>query len=190
MSAIHLNLSNKTFGRLTGIEFSHSSGIKRYWRFLCICGNITTKIAANVMAGRTKSCGCLAKETGTKNIKYANASLPPGTTASHSIRQQYIKNAKLRNIDFSLTNEEFELLIKSNCYYCGIKPSNFFKKKGTLKEMYYNGIDRYNNKLGYIAGNVNSCCKICNWAKGKMSGKKFLKYVDRLSKHSSFRKTQ
>ena len=29
----------------------------------------------------------------------------------------------------------------------------------------YNGIDRIDNKLGYIKGNMTPCCKICNHAK-------------------------
>ena len=48
----------------------------------------------------------------------------------------YKNRAKKNSVDFSLSNEEFEQISRSSCFYCG--------KKGP------NEIDRKDNSKGYI----------------------------------------
>jgi len=71
--------------------------------------------------------------------------------------KKYVKNAKERNILFSLEQVHFQHLIKSPCHYCGI-----------IQENGYSGIDRKQSSLGYIIDNCVSCCKICNYMKGSL----------------------
>lgn len=68
-------------------------------------------------------------------------------------------------IDF----DTFSSLVKGKCYYCGQVGSN---------STGYNGIDRVDNSKGYIEGNVVSCCKQCNRAKGTESAELFRKYIE------------
>lgn len=50
------------FGRLTGVEYSHTVRGHAHWLFLCDCGERTTANGAAVRAGRTSSCGCMHRE--------------------------------------------------------------------------------------------------------------------------------
>lgn len=61
------DLSGEIFGRLTVISKSEREG--RYWDCLCECGQTTTTLYSSLICGRTKSCGCLYKETTPENIK-------------------------------------------------------------------------------------------------------------------------
>jgi len=53
----------------------------------------------------------------------------------------------------------------------------------------YNGIDRKENGIGYIESNAVTCCKVCNWAKGKMSYGDFMLWVVDLVRHQSQKQT-
>lgn len=58
-----IDLTDKTFGRLTVIKFSHlKTGGKAYWECQCDCGNQSVVGGYNLRSGHTKSCGCLSKE--------------------------------------------------------------------------------------------------------------------------------
>lgn len=62
-----LNLSGKTFGRLTALYPTvKRSGGNIIWRCLCQCG-VETEVATDLLTShRTKSCGCYKKETSRK----------------------------------------------------------------------------------------------------------------------------
>ena len=45
----------------------------------------------------------------------------------------------------------------------------------------YNGIDRLNNEVGYIPGNVVSCCRLHNEWKRAMTEKAFIETIHRTS---------
>ena len=58
------NLREKVFGRLTAIEPTNKRiNNSVVWKCICDCGNETEVSAASLKTGRTKSCGCLKKET-------------------------------------------------------------------------------------------------------------------------------
>lgn len=78
----------------------------------------------------------------------------------------YKRNAKKRNLEWSITLEQFDKLIFSNCYYCGDEPRVHELKRKTL---IYNGLDRVDNNKGYIIDNVVACCTICNMMKYTLS---------------------
>lgn len=83
----------------------------------------------------------------------------------------YKNGARRRGLDFLLTDDEFYILIKQTCFYCGIAPSPC------------NGVDRMNNDLGYFKDNVVTCCSECNSAKSKRPFLNFLNWVKRISKY-------
>lgn len=92
-------------------------------------------------------------------------------TASDPRIYYYKRNAKARELQFDLTDDEFDDLIRSNCRYC--KRSNA------------NGIDRVNNSLGYVLENCASCCATCNIMKSDMSEDVFLAHCKKITIHSS-----
>jgi len=95
---------------------------------------------------------------------------------AHSKKGRYVKykkSAKERKIVFNLTFAQFVALTTQRCHYCGR-----FNKNRT-----YTGIDRLNNKKGYIRSNCCSCCSKCNYMKRGMSVVEFRSAVKRVYKH-------
>ena len=89
----------------------------------------------------------------------------------------------IKQRDFLLSKEDFKKLTSSVCFYCNKKPSKSFSKdydryNGSYK---YNGIDRFNNDIGYILSNCVPCCKYCNYAKRNTDIKTFLDWIYRIS---------
>lgn len=72
-------------------------------------------------------------------------------SASCSLKD-YKARADEKFLEFTLTNEEFEKLKRLDCYMCGKESSN----------CHINGIDRIDNKNGYILENCLPCCWDCN----------------------------
>ena len=74
---------------------------------------------------------------------------------------QYKRDAKKRGYEFTISKEYFAGIKNSEeCHYCG--------NGGDM------GIDRKNNEMGYVEGNIVSCCKICNRFKGRKSYEYFI----------------
>lgn len=155
------------------------------YRCQCDCGNEVIMRDTSLIAGAS-SCGCT--KNGVQNKKGFRL---PKDAAWHSIFLTYKSNALKRGIAFELTEERVKELSSSNCEYCGIEPSNkYWQKAAKLSEervrlstLLVNGIDRVDPKLGYIEGNVVSCCKDCNYAKLKMSLDEFKGWVNRIYNH-------
>jgi uncharacterized protein with PIN domain len=61
----------------------------------------------------------------------------------------YKANAKSRDLDFSLSRDEFESFRDVPCSYCN-------------DEVIGVHLDRVNNEVGYTIANVVSCCEVCN----------------------------
>ena len=90
--------------------------------------------------------------------------------------KQYQKSAESRSLDFGIDLADFETLVKSPCKYCGHCPES---------ENKLNGIDRIDNKLGYIIDNIVSCCPTCNWAKQTTEVKHFIDWVHKVSAYQN-----
>lgn len=63
---------NKTFGRLTGLEFVGTKDYDKFMKWKCECGNIVELPITRVKNGYVQSCGCLAKEIAAKRLKKNN----------------------------------------------------------------------------------------------------------------------
>lgn len=113
--------------------------------------------------------------------------LPEGIAARNRLFYYYKKGAKRKNLEFELTIEQFERLTKSNCFYCGVKPSNSMLNEVIKKRMngdyIYNGIDRVDNTRGYVIDNVIPCCSKCNYMKNSSEVSEFLEHILKIAKH-------
>ncbi|HGT1700629.1 hypothetical protein KWW51_14195 [Clostridioides difficile] len=67
------DLTGKKFGRLTAIKNTNKKAKSGHyiWACKCDCGNEIKTAENNLTTGRTKSCGCLKKESNIKNAKIA-----------------------------------------------------------------------------------------------------------------------
>lgn len=63
------DLTGRKFGRLTVISFSHSKSGVAFWDVQCDCGAQRRIRGMSMVKGRTRSCGCLKKETDRNKIK-------------------------------------------------------------------------------------------------------------------------
>ena len=108
---------------------------KRQYRLKNII-KVKTQERASFWRNREKSLAA------SKNYKYS----PRGRFG------YMIFDAKKRGLTCTLSEEQYYLLLKFNCYYCE-KPMP--KSMGT-------GLDRIDNAKGYDPDNVLTCCGDCN----------------------------
>lgn len=81
--------------------------------------------------------------------------------------KQYSSSAKRRSYEFNLSFYEFVSIFHSKCSYCGKDDSR--------------GIDRVDNKIGYIVDNSVPCCDICNKMKWRYTTKQFLEHITKIA---------
>jgi hypothetical protein len=67
----------------------------------------------------------------------------------------YRSRAEKKDLEFSITHDDYKSIIQQDCYLCG--------KKST--ETNTNGVDRVDNTIGYTIENCKACCKECNHMK-------------------------
>lgn len=97
----------------------------------------------------------------------------------------YKKNAKKRNLSFSLSIERFRELTKLPCLICGEKPkAKYVHDKRYAHPYVYNGVDRLDNRKGYSEENCAPCCRSCNYAKHTKSLYQFLLYIYNAYNHA------
>jgi hypothetical protein len=166
----------KRFNRLTVLE--HHSREKGYL-CQCDCGNTTIARGNTLKSGRHASCGCLMREKIVERQEKPNFE-----GLKHEIYRNYKKSSIRRNYEFELTPDEFYNFLDGNCHYCGLEPNMSWKgtkrKSMDTSEFKVNGVDRVDNKLGYIIENCVSCCKFCNNSKSTMDANEFLENIQRV----------
>jgi hypothetical protein len=102
-----------------------------------------------------------------------------GEAGFNAVYKRTIRQAEKRNIDFNLSRDEFKLLTKKNCYYCGSAPSTVSLVNGSKHGTYiYNGVDRKNSEKSYFSDNVVSCCGRCNWMKRNLTEEQFKNHIN------------
>jgi len=185
------NMVGQRYNRLTVINqyFKMSTNRKRNLRDTwvqcqCDCGNIKDVIANAIRTGNTTSCGCFK----TQNLKeHPNGKqLNHGQAAFNSLYSNYKRGTKNnnRNYEFQLTSQQFAILTRQPCTYCGIEPSQVHRLPSCNGDYIYNGIDRVNNDLGYTFENCVSACGVCNYAKDTMTLVQWNDWIKRIVNHN------
>ena len=166
-------LTEKKFGRWTVIkrELPNTKDAAARWLCKCSCGKEKIILGNSLRRGDTKSCGCLRKE---------RVSLPFGFSSMRAIRSAYKRNAKRKEVEYTLTEKQFKELTQQDCHYCGAKPNNRFKNPNNNGDYIYNGLDRVENNKGYTTDNVVPCCNDCNRSKYKRTLPEFKDWVERI----------
>ena len=170
----HLTVGQK-FGKLTVLEAvpQYNSHRSLVWVVGCDCGKISKVGSCDLKSGHTTSCGCAFHAIG-----------PAGNAHFNEIYSKYCYHAKERNYAWNLTKEQFRLIIKQNCFYCGVEPKQGKNMNRVSGAFIYNGIDRVNNEIGYEITNVVSCCGVCNIAKRVMTQQEFLEHVNKINEQT------
>lgn len=175
MSRKRIDLIGQKFGRLTVMEFSHIYKGQACWVCKCDCGDYTKVSSGSLKSSRTKSCGCLKKELCRKR------SLPKGVAARNYVIRQHKANARQKNLEQALTDEQIIILHRKSCHYCGALPSNSYSLPSGF--YIYSGIDRIDNDKGYTITNTVPCCRACNYFKRTYSYDEFLALIKRIHSH-------
>ena len=126
------------------------------------------KQAKNNKLWRTKESSKEKQRTANKKWRENNRDKWLESARSYSVRNntkpsyrlnKAKRDAKSRNLAFSITLEEYINLIDQPCHYCNDAFGHV--TKGT-------GLDRINSSEGYLATNVVSCCTACNRIKSDL----------------------
>lgn len=170
------DITGQKFGELTVLGYSHSDrkAGQTYWKCMCSCGKEHVVCKANLQNGHVTSCG---------HVFMAAVSKKPGQSQIGRTLYTYKHNAKVRNLPWELSKDEFLRLTSLNCFYCGRPPSNVSSRKISTGDFIYSGIDRLDSSLRYVEGNVVPCCHDCSVAKMGHSYQEFKSWIFQISDH-------
>lgn len=181
--------TGKRYYQLTVIKRANNDTNGRStWLCKCDCGKEVLVKGFSLSTGNTKSCGCRndiwKKNLGKRRRDAMQIKYPGNVSAILRLYAGYKRGASVRNLDFDLGLEEFKTITQQPCYYCGIPPRQVIHTAHSKLISYtHNGIDRINNEVGYVKGNIVACCTICNYAKGTQTMKEFVAWVARINKN-------
>lgn len=167
------DLTGQIFGKWKVLD---SERINRRVLCRCVCGREKLVLASQITTGLNRQCRRCAYES------FKNRFVK-GAASKNAILKSYKRQARVRGYIWALTDEDFDRISFSSCFYCGIAPSNEYAS-GNNGSFVYNGIDRVDNSRGYELDNVVSCCKTCNQAKSAMTQQEFLDWVKRVYAYS------
>jgi len=114
-----------------------------------------------------KRCEHIGTYLGIINGNYHYDVFPDGNVGTYP---KYKCSAKKREIEFKISKEEYDEIIKSECYLCGKQVTKTHK----------NGIDRINSDLPYEMSNCMPCCQECNFMKNKYNYDIFLNKMGKI----------
>lgn len=180
-----INLKGQQFGRLFVVDRSPTKNNYGKWLWICLCkcGNTTLLPSARLTAGITSSCGCLHKEGAVSQCQLLAIQNTLSTEQSqiNDVYRTCLGSAKARGLAFELSKEETFALSQQPCSYCTQPPSNRILNKYCQRPpLFYSGLDRVDNTLGYLKGNVVPCCKMCNVAKNSHTYEEFVEWIRRV----------
>lgn len=181
-SALDDKLIGKTFNNIQVISLSHVEKSRRFYNIKCLRCNTLSYMRGDRFSGTQKLNTC-------RNCRQENAILTskhratPDTVYT-SLYVHCKKGAQSRNITFSISLDDFKSIITKNCYYCGSEPIVSGSSKRYNKtdlQIKNNGIDRFDNNIGYVLENCVPCCKICNHMKRDYSKDDFLNHIRKIA---------
>lgn len=150
-----------------------------------------TKIIDGRGIARTTGAGCKTKELWDKKIlKRKNLNKGGSRDIYNYFYSRWKWNAKMRNYDFDVSINYLQKILENQhykCAYTGVKllcPRTFRDKIDMTSSPYLFSLDRIDNSLGYIEGNVHFVCVWVNKAKGVYSHEDFKKIIENLKNKS------
>ena len=87
--------------KLTILSLHHIKNSRKYYLCQCECGNTTIVSENHLKNGHTKSCGCLKKQKGLKNIKHYNQIGPNAKHKANVIALGKLSGERIRKEQFT-----------------------------------------------------------------------------------------
>jgi hypothetical protein len=178
--------TGRRYGKLVVVQYAgmrdRKTGTSKHtlWLCRCDCGNESVVAGVN-LGGKdgTRSCGCSITDRPPK--------LSPQVAGRNKVLATYRSAARTRGLSWELADEDFDRLMVQDCFYCGTPPSVITTPgRRTGDGFLHGGLDRKDNTLGYLAGNVVPCCITCNHAKMAMPFDAFMAWIAQLIAHHWF----
>lgn len=173
------SLVGQRFGRWVVISFAGRRKKSLRWNCRCDCGREATVsgwcLKHGNNGGSTQCLRCGRKQGGAKRRKGR------GSCPRNHVFAGYRTDARRRQIEWALSDQEFDVLTASPCRYCGGEPAARTVEFDVV--FIWNGIDRIDNSKGYISGNVASCCKTCNLMKRGLTVQEFKDHIKKIYRY-------
>lgn len=168
--------------RKVSVSSTGKKTIRASWLCQCKCGEIVRRTTSDLITNqgikKCTACGYMER--------------PQSTRRQSDIERLYnlsivsrCKNSKGR-IKNLLSLEEFERLIKENCFYCGQPPKEVTLSKNKVVQnikIVRNGIDRVDPSRHYSLDNCVPCCKYCNIVKSDLTQEQFFTKINEIYTH-------
>lgn len=162
---------NQKFGRLITLSYNGES----VWECQCNCGIKCLIKSDKLSLGKTKSCGCLAREQSKKNIKIAlkkKKKYKPNISSARRIWQRYCQLDCVSSKNSNISFKDFLKISQNKCYYCNTLPQNNFNlflfpcykaNQDIIKygNFTYNKLRKINNNKKYTKDNCVAYCGFC-----------------------------
>jgi len=170
------NLIGKQFGKLIVISKVPNKHGRVRWKCKCVCGKIKIFWAGNLRTKLSKSCGCNRNKNGKENPTWKGY----GDISSRQF-SGIKKGAQNRKIQFSISIVELWKLFLRQNRKCALSklPLSLSRKEGITAS-----VDRIDNTLGYVKGNVQWVHQDINFMKQDFTQSEFIRYCQLISKNT------
>lgn len=166
--------TGNTYGKLTVEGPDDTKTGEQYWWCRCECGNLTSKRGVDLRNGHTKSCS--------RSCWWSKNYL---ISAINEWQRATKASAERRNLEYTLSKEDFEKISQLPCAYCLTPPAIVSQTYRTKKSrLVRSSIDRIDSSKGYTPDNIQACCMNCNIAKSDLPQHEFLLWVRKTYVHS------
>lgn len=145
-----------TFGKLTALSICKVRNT-RYILCRCTCGKEFPVMPCELAKGGRTSCG--------QSCRISRPKLPEGEGSMHGVYAALRYFARINNIHFDLTYEEFDRLSQMDCDHCYAAPSTAWDShtKNNRNGVYvHNKVHYIDKDLGYTADNIIVLCINCS----------------------------
>lgn len=151
--------------------------------FISLCKKISHRYESGLIAYKEPKGSNLYRRC--LNEPYYRPKIADGLWTARTLGKNlinvYKQAAKKRDHPYLLSDEHSFELFKEDCAYCGAEPGNEYKYHKIENAIFiYNGIDRLNNDIGYIEGNVVPCCFRCNKMKSNRDFDDLMSHINKL----------
>jgi hypothetical protein len=138
-----IDLTGRVFGRWTVLHRVSNKGCRPAWKCVCTCGTSRTVISADMVNGKSTSCGCLRKEsTSTQSgLATSDAYQCWHSMVTRCVNTDHVAYSRYGGAGISVCREwlyDFPAFLS----HIGARPS------------LAHSIDRVDNSKGYEPGNV------------------------------------
>lgn len=148
----------------------------------CDCGEIMNNVRmSRLKNGSVKQCPNCSYKIRSENGKQVDV-------YTQLFNRFIVHRSNIKNIEISITVEDFKKIVSKNCYYCNIEPVinttySKIRKYINTEPVYIHGIDRIDSNKGYHLDNCVSCCTTCNYMKHTLSIDNFKKQILKICKN-------